>query len=103
MLSMVEGCFFGEIEVLDNCNRIYYTLAEQPCQIYFCKSAVFLETINKYSLIKAEILEIVKRRKEKYSLCKFLGNEENEENKQRKNIPKDKLWRSNQYYLNMLI
>jgi hypothetical protein len=50
-------------------------------------------------------MEIVKRRKEKYALCKYLNNEStNEEGStNKKNFSKDKLMRSNQYYLNMLI
>lgn len=106
MLSMVEGCFFGEIEAIDQINRKYFTHAETSCSLYFCKSAKFIEVFNNYSQIKTEVMEIVKRRKEKYKLCKFLNNDlaqQDTANLEKIKFDKEKLIRSNQYYLNMLI
>jgi len=63
---MVEGCFFGEIEVVEDIKRKHFAVAEQSCNLYFCKKNIFLDQINEFPAVKAEVMEIIKRRKEKY-------------------------------------
>ncbi len=60
---MVEGCFFGEIEIMENTPRKHFALADSICNIYFCNKDAFLDLVKDFPLVEKEVNEIIKRRK----------------------------------------
>ncbi|KRX02605.1 Cyclic nucleotide-binding protein [Pseudocohnilembus persalinus] len=123
IVTMIEGCFFGEIEVLEEePKRRYFAvaMAEQATHLYFIKKDAFLEILEDFPNVDREIREIIKRRKEKYRICEMLVQKEMEErqlfmeyqqqephNQIEYNIVKQKqqpkLKKSTEHYLNLLL
>ncbi len=57
VVAMVEGCCFGEIEVIEDSKRKHFAVADQSCNIYFCKKDIFLKYYSDSPEVKSQVSE----------------------------------------------
>lgn len=73
-MSIQEGSFFGEQEVLDkHVSRELFAVAEERCQLYYISGEFFCEILGEFPLVAEEVNEIMRKRKDKYKICSMLA------------------------------
>ena len=67
--TIVEGTYFGEIEVLMNLARKFRVITDENCEILAISSSSFDEIMGKYPLVRDEVLMLSHKRNKTNEKC----------------------------------